>query len=82
MLAARHPAEDEAQYQASLASRVDSSSVFFTTACELAPDDPYLRTNLSVELQKAGKQQQAKEAFAKAKTLQEATKKANPSAAN
>ena len=51
-------------------------------ACELAPDGPYLRTNLGVALQKAGMEQQTKEAFAKAKTLQEAAKKANPSAAN
>jgi serine/threonine-protein kinase HipA len=59
--------------------RYPEASSAFARAVELSPHDPYLRTNLGLALEKAGKTDQAKKAFAEAQSLREAQRK-NPSA--
>ena len=44
----------------------------FARAVELAPDDPDLRTNLGIALQKTGRAEEAKKAFADAQRLRTA----------
>ena len=44
----------------------------FALAAELSPNDPDLRTNLALTLQKAGHSDEAKKAFAEARRLRNA----------
>jgi Flp pilus assembly protein TadD len=59
----------------------DAASAF-SRASELSPQDPYLLTNLGTALQKAGKEQEAKQAFAKAFALRNAPKPAAAAGTN
>jgi len=54
----------------------------FMKAIELSPEDPDLRTNYGLCLQKAGHAEEAKKAFAEAERLRAAQKKAAGGAAN
>jgi tetratricopeptide (TPR) repeat protein len=52
--------------------RYSEASDTFALAVELSPNDPDLRANLGLALQKAGRSDEAKKAFAEARTLRTA----------
>jgi tetratricopeptide (TPR) repeat protein len=54
-------------------SRYSDACDAFAKAVELSPEDADLRTNLALALQKAGRDAEAKQAFADAKRLRPAT---------
>ena len=58
--------------------RYFEAAAAFSRASQLSPQDPDLLTNLGISLQKAGKEDEAKQAFAKAAALRAPARKHPP----